>query len=197
MTLGAPTDFPEHSTRERLLDVAAHRFAEHGYRQTSLAAIAREVAITPSAVYFHFAGKEEVFLAAFDREAGRLGDAIIGREPQAVGDGYWNAVLNDVVKHLPEYPLVARVLGGAEPELMSRIVAGEFSTRLRATVAVSLRKGQEVGRVRMDIDRDRVALAVETIMLAFLVMTVQARGVGRDERVGAIGELMQLALSRR
>ncbi|MFW0786876.1 TetR/AcrR family transcriptional regulator [Gordonia sp. CPCC 206044] len=184
------------TTREKLLRVSAEQFAEKGFRQTSVSAVARGLDITPSAVYFHFAGKEELFLAAFDHEVGRLGDAVIGAGPDAPGEGYWLGILDRVLDTLPEFPLVQRVFRGQESELTGRVVSGEISQRLRAAVSISLRKGQEVGRVRTDIDRERVAAGIEAMMLDFLFVAVQSGDTERAARATALGDLITLALQR-
>jgi AcrR family transcriptional regulator len=52
--------------RARLIDAATAEFAAHGYRGASLAAIGARAGVTKGGVYFHFAGKEELFYAVLD-----------------------------------------------------------------------------------------------------------------------------------
>lgn len=52
--------------RARLIDAATIEFAAHGYRGASLAAIGARAGVTKGGVYFHFAGKEELFYAVLD-----------------------------------------------------------------------------------------------------------------------------------
>src|SRR5262249_56215036 len=59
-------------TRQRLLDIAIRRFAEDGFRRTSLSDIARAAGLTPAAAYAYFAGKGGLFQAAVDADAGAL-----------------------------------------------------------------------------------------------------------------------------
>ncbi|GAB2663884.1 hypothetical protein GCM10027169_27830 [Gordonia jinhuaensis] len=184
------------STREKLLDVAARHFAELGYRRTSVAAIARELSITPSAVYFHFENKEDLFVAAYDREAGRLSDVVLDPS-RAAGDGFIEQLMLGLATQLPDYPLVYRVVRGLEPTLMPRLATGEIPARLRSALAVALRRGQEEGSVRTDIDREVMATALESILLALLLTTVQAQGAGRGERALAVRELIWAAIGRR
>jgi AcrR family transcriptional regulator len=47
-------------TRQRILDVAAAHYAEHGYAGTSLRKIATAAGLQSGSVYFHFASKEEL-----------------------------------------------------------------------------------------------------------------------------------------
>src|SRR2546430_1543949 len=62
-------------TRRRLLDIAVQRFAADGFRRTSVSDIAREAGLTPAAAYAYFAGKEGLFQAAVDADAGALIEA--------------------------------------------------------------------------------------------------------------------------
>src|SRR2546430_17444939 len=59
-------------TRRRLLEIAVRRFAVDGFRRTSVSDIAREAGLTPAAAYAYFAGKEGLFQAAVDADAGAL-----------------------------------------------------------------------------------------------------------------------------
>jgi AcrR family transcriptional regulator len=58
------------TARERLLDAAAAEFVEHGYRATSVQAIARRAGLTRGAVYWNFESKQELFLALLDERLG-------------------------------------------------------------------------------------------------------------------------------
>jgi TetR/AcrR family acrAB operon transcriptional repressor len=52
--------------RERLIVAATVEFAESGYAGATLDAIAARASVTKGGVYFHFAGKEELFFAVID-----------------------------------------------------------------------------------------------------------------------------------
>jgi AcrR family transcriptional regulator len=54
-------------TREQLLAAAARVFARKGYTGASVDDIAEEAGFTVGALYSNFAGKQELFLAAFER----------------------------------------------------------------------------------------------------------------------------------
>ena len=55
------------STKRALLDVAQDLFTEHGYAGTSLDAIVAGARVTKGALYHHFAGKQALFEAVFER----------------------------------------------------------------------------------------------------------------------------------
>lgn len=55
------------STRQRLLDVALHLFATHGFSGTSMRMLAREAGLRESSIYNHFAGKDELYQSVSDQ----------------------------------------------------------------------------------------------------------------------------------
>ena len=52
--------------RDRLIAAATIEFAESGYAGATLDGIAARAGVTKGGVYFHFAGKEELFFAVLD-----------------------------------------------------------------------------------------------------------------------------------
>jgi TetR/AcrR family transcriptional repressor of uid operon len=54
-------------SRDAILDAALRCFAKHGYHETSIDDIAARARLSKGAVYWHFAGKRELFLALIDR----------------------------------------------------------------------------------------------------------------------------------
>jgi AcrR family transcriptional regulator len=53
-------------TRSELLESAANVFAERGFHRASLEQIARDPGYTTGAIYWHFGGKDDLFLAVFE-----------------------------------------------------------------------------------------------------------------------------------
>lgn len=181
-------------TRQAILDVATRRFADQGFRNTSVAAVAREVGVAPSAVYFHFADKEALFVAAFDRDAARLSDAAL---PQSgpMDAVYWQQVVSRFVTRLDAYPLVHRVLAGQEPGLLVRLVDGVVPQRIRQVLEAALRAGQQSGDIAEDLDPRDTAIALEAIFTAVIITVVQVGGSGSSERIDAVGRLVRAALT--
>lgn len=60
------------ATRRGLLDSAAEAFARKGYADASLDEIARAARLTKGAVYHHFGGKRNLFLAVYDEVHGEF-----------------------------------------------------------------------------------------------------------------------------
>ncbi len=115
---------PRH-TAERLLDAAEAVFAERGYDAASLGEIADRVGVRPQAIYNHFRGKWELYVAVLERLLDPflrlLDDAI----DAPIGPGQSGAsVARDIAFHARN-PHLARILqyatlGGGEPLALLR-----------------------------------------------------------------------------
>jgi len=64
------------SARERFVAVAAELFARNGYDGTSIRDIAREMGVTPGAVYAHFVSKAGLLLAVYKTGVERISSAV-------------------------------------------------------------------------------------------------------------------------
>jgi len=60
------------ATRERILDAAIRVFASKGYHETKVDDIVVEADASKGSVYFHFPGKQQIFLALVDKFADLL-----------------------------------------------------------------------------------------------------------------------------
>jgi AcrR family transcriptional regulator len=70
---------------ERILDAALDVFAEHGFQQATVDEIASTARTSKGGIYFHFPGKDAIFLALLDRSASLL-LARVGERVAAVSD---------------------------------------------------------------------------------------------------------------
>src|SRR3546814_13667127 len=68
--------------RERVLEIAVQLFNEQGYDATSVADLAQRLGLTKSALYHHFASKEQLLSVALDQALGSL-EAVLD-DPQAL-----------------------------------------------------------------------------------------------------------------
>jgi len=115
---------PKH-TAERLLDAAEAVFAERGYAAASLGEIADRVGVRPQAIYNHFRGKWELYVAVLER----LLDPFLALLDDAIdaprGPGQSGAtVARDIAFHARN-PHLARILqyatlAGGEPLALLR-----------------------------------------------------------------------------
>ncbi|HYX10389.1 MAG TPA: helix-turn-helix domain-containing protein, partial [Candidatus Acidoferrum sp.] len=161
-------------TRQRLLEIAVRRFAVDGFRRTSVSDIAREAGLTPAAAYAYFAGKEGLFQAAVDADAGALIEA--ARSAAADGASAREQLflfVAELRERVDVHPLARRVLSGLEPEVVARLLTIPSLVALTAALADELAEAQADGEIRPDVDPAEVAVGLETIVLALLMAELQ------------------------
>jgi len=65
-------------TRERILDAARELFVEEGFDGVSMRKIAERVEYSPTAIYMHFADKEQLFMEVCHEDFRRLAQSMAG-----------------------------------------------------------------------------------------------------------------------
>ena len=58
-------------TAKKIMEIALHHFAQHGYEGASLRDISAEVGIKKPSIYNHFKGKDELFMAVYQDVAAK------------------------------------------------------------------------------------------------------------------------------
>src|SRR4051794_13436550 len=136
-------------TQQKLLASARRLFAERGYSTTSLAEIVADAGLTKGAVYHHFAGKEEVFRAVYEREQRALRRAVAEaalREPDP-WDGFragWRAFLP-----ASQEPSVQRITLLEAPAALGWQTIREIgSSHTLQLLETGLRRALAAGRIR-------------------------------------------------
>jgi AcrR family transcriptional regulator len=178
------------ATRQRILRSAVLRFADQGYRQTSVAQVARDTGLTPPAVHAHFGSKEALFQAAFDEDVANLLAVMRHRLAHgwiAGGPGNPTATLiPELLAAMEDHPLVRRVFRGLEPDRTRELLDTPAVHATRDQLVATVRSGQSAGFVRADIDAVHLAGAIETIVLALLLAAVQGGIVADEPRRAAV-----------
>lgn len=91
---GRPPDSTAKETRLKLLRSAASEFSSAEYSQVSLVAIARNVGLTSTAIYNHFASKDDLFLATAKH---LMTVNLDGIERAVAGEDDWKAKLRAIL----------------------------------------------------------------------------------------------------
>src|SRR5215469_11384270 len=78
-------------TRAALLEAAQMLFGEHGYAGTSLDEVVAQAGVTKGALYHHFADKESLFQAVYERAQQEVSDQAVSLflQPDA-----WSALVD-------------------------------------------------------------------------------------------------------
>jgi TetR/AcrR family transcriptional repressor of uid operon len=153
-------------SRDAILDAALRCFAKRGYHETSVDDIAARARLSKGAIYWHFAGKRELFLALIDRFAAdasplleSVRDAPDWREGLHRLFGGIAAYLDE---GLPLFKLSLEFIAqsGRDPEVRALF---ESSQRKAAEVArAQIARGVEEGTLR-PVSASAVALIIDAL----------------------------------
>lgn len=178
-------------TRARIVERAVVQFGAHGFRASSLAAIARDVGITAAAIYPYFATKEQLFVAAAEFDLDRL---VHEAEDVAAGSPTpWLAFVQALAGALEQHPLAVRILTEGPRELTDELLALGPLRRIGERLRADLAAAQDAGVVRRDVDAGLLATAFETVVLALLT-AMHTNGLGaQPERRQALAALFLAA----
>ena len=189
-----PTSKKGERTRRAILDEAIAQFAVVGRRGTSVSSIARQIGLTPGAVYVYFPSKQALFEAAVDADAaGLIADAL----PEILAgafDGRFGRVFARLLSCLPAHPLARRVLAGEEGTGPERLIQLPSELRLHAGLATALRRGQQDGTIRRDIDPELCAIGLESIVVALLIAILQTGGVSDPRSSEGVLAVLEAAI---
>ena len=139
--------------QRRVLEIAVGEFIEHGYDATSVAALAATLGLSKSALYHHFASKEQLLSLALDEALDGLEGVLSEPGARAGGAGerlgyVLRGAVRVLVDKLPYVTLLLRVRGNSDVERHALERRRAFDHDITALV----RAAQEEGTVRADVD---------------------------------------------
>ena len=139
--------------QQGILDVAVAAFNQYGYDATSMGVLADRLGLSKSAIYHHFASKDEILERALDEALSGLegvldeADAARSRAADRLGQVLRGAV-HVLVDKLPYVTLLLRVRGNTEVERRALERRRAFDRRVMALVT----EARDEGSLRSDID---------------------------------------------
>lgn len=152
--------------RDRILDAAMRRFAEHGYRGTRVEDVAADVGVAKGTVFLDFASKEGLFLEVFKRAMSML-PAWLDAPADVVERGFW-AVLDWWLQRTEEF-----VAADPLPNRVALIARYDAGLGMRRPVDRYMRSedpygtlefveyGMKRGEIRDDIDAEMIASTLD------------------------------------
>jgi len=185
-------------TRRRLLDAAEVVFAQRGFHGASVDEIAREAGATTGALYSNFSGKEDLFLAMFERSAqADVHDYAEIFTTQATPEEQTRAVADvwmRILRERPHYfPLVIEFWAYAMREPRLRDPLAERFRTLRAASARLVTQGAQ---------RRGISLSPEFAERLGLLITALGNGLALEKLLDpdaiadeAYGDLLTLIFS--
>jgi AcrR family transcriptional regulator len=161
-------------SRQAILDAAVPRFGADGFRSSTVADIARDAEVSGTLAYAYFDSKEDLFLAALDQDVALLIREGVTSILETPGDQTWRySLVFSLIGALDHHPLARRVLAGLEPGATGRMLELPALNELRVALADRLRKDQQLGIVRSDIDLASMGRGIVSIYVSMLMAVVQ------------------------
>ena len=189
---GRPSDDP--AIRDRMLEIALHEFSAHGFRGVSVTAIAKQAGATPAMIHYYFDSKQGLYEAVLEHALGpilqRLQEAT--GHPPGVGD-LLPRFVHDYMRLLADNPQVPSLIvrdvltpGGQMRDTFIQGFAGRGGRGLRDLV----RRAQDLGALRADLDPDHTALSLLSMaVFPFVGRPVAGQVLDYSIEPGRIGEL--------
>jgi AcrR family transcriptional regulator len=178
------------ATRRRLLEAAAAVFARRGFAAASMEEIAREAGYSTGAIYWHFEGKDDLFLAmaedfALDRvrELNEvIGDTGVGVAERAreAGNQWMERLLADPVRF--RVALEFRNYAQERPAVREALAARLAAVRMAA--GRQLRADAAAGRIDLPLPAEDVAAVVRALGIGLAIERLTDPDAIRDGLFG-------------
>jgi AcrR family transcriptional regulator len=144
-------------SREHLLGAAIDCFARFGYQGTSIDRIARHAGVTKGAFYYHFRDKEELLFEAVSARVGEFeqsvladvgpGDDTMAALTRVIDACFFTATVSNHRRFIMTLMIEAL---DTNPQLSAKFQ--RILRRMRFFLADIVRRGQQGGGVRADVD---------------------------------------------
>ena len=154
------------NTRDTILDAAFCEIHRQGYQAASIANILAKTGLTKGALYHHFPAKQDLGLAVVD-EIIRAGLQAMLFDPLRESDDPFETLLEIIGRKADRVDLESVRLGCPLNNLMQEMspLNEDFKNRLlvilkvwQDTFADALRRAQQQGRIRREVDTKAAAL---------------------------------------
>jgi AcrR family transcriptional regulator len=158
-------------TRAQLIDAAARVFARRGFQAATIEEIAEQAGYSHGAVYSNFAGKEELFLAVFERYMSqRIAEVARASEVEGAFPERARAAADQWMKRFGE-------------DRETFLLHLEFMIHAARNPKLSGQLGERMAMLRLDVERRIAERAAETATLlplppADLALVLRALGIG-------------------
>jgi AcrR family transcriptional regulator len=141
-----------------VLDVAVDAFNEYGYDATSMGVLAERLGLSKSAIYHHFAAKEDILELALDEALTALENVLAdANKPGTPASdrlaGVLRGAVNVLVEKLPAVTLLLRVRGNTDVERRALARRRTFDRAVASLVV----EARDEGSLRRDIEPGIVA----------------------------------------
>jgi|GEM_PF-1469583 len=154
--------------KEKIRDTAAHLFALHGYKSTSMQQIADEVGVTKAALYYHYVSKDKLFL---DIVADTFSELINAHHEYAESEAPVWDILETWVNTMLQYSRIKK----DNWLIINKFISGSIKDRIYEvflhfwkesynSMNTIISRGVREGHIRSDIDIRLISASIFGIM---------------------------------
>src|SRR4051812_17974976 len=181
--------------RQEILDRAIEVFAKRGASGTSLRSVAQAIGVSHAALLHYFDSRDELLLAVYEH-AELKRDAEPGAQEalDPVDEMVRAATANVKVPGLVELysTLVAASL---QEGSAGKVHFTERFDRLRRSIADRLREDQASGRIRSDVDAERIAALIVAASDGLQIQWLLEPSIRLEETLGTLATLLLIPAS--
>lgn len=155
------------SSKDNILENARRLFADHGFKGTTIAQIAKTSNVTDAAIYRHYRSKQDVFDTIIAKFIERH-SALLGRIHDRQKSGYCllESLVMDHCAFVQDNMTDMRVIFSTYTTIPSaRAAIDRMHDNLVATVTACLERGISDGSVRDDIDKHETATIIAILLM--------------------------------
>ncbi|MDZ7796802.1 MAG: TetR/AcrR family transcriptional regulator [Candidatus Marinimicrobia bacterium] len=157
------------TTHDKILRVAIRFFSENGYKGTSMREIAGDLNITKAALYYHFSGKEDIFIASLKHA---LDHIVLGMEDLAGSErNFWKkfeilvlGMCNFSTEHPHTFKLFKMIVTQSFDREIDKQMLHDYFNRLQQAIHTMVEKGVKEKELRDDIPVALLSSAISGVI---------------------------------
>lgn len=167
---------PMADTRTRIMEAGVRIFAELGYNHASLDKVAADAGVTKGAVYWHFASKQDLFLAILEQQLNeqlrmlprQIESMLKASDPEAALAEWLSAQFCFLEEEDGKSMLFLEfVTSSREPEVRAKLQA--IHGKILDGVGLYMKEMQQRGLIQSDLDPQAVSLMADALLKGLVV----------------------------
>ena len=188
------------ATRERLIKAAFEVVSERGFEAATTDEIVRRAGLTNGALYNLFSSKNELLATALEYEIATLQAAVAAME-DSPGDTVEKIqqIVRAWRKVSPgEGGVMVEILARARRDKMVSAIYLRLADAIEAALTRELRRGQESGQVRSDLQPEAIARLLTSIGTGYQAQVASGRqDIDRDAWIAVLEHVIESLHPRR
>jgi AcrR family transcriptional regulator len=152
---------------KEILREATRLFAAHGVEATSIQQVADAVGVKKQSLLYHYANKDALHRAVLENVLSRWNETLPRLLRAAARQDRFDAILDETIGFFVEDPSRARLLlreALDRPDSMRTLIT-EFVSPWLAVLSENIRRAQEHGVIRSDVDAESYVVMVIHLVL--------------------------------